>query len=441
MSGKTLSKVLLLGAAILFAEIAVYAQSGAYSSYTPYSIFGIGELSNQGSAYNKAMGGVGIAGRNKRYLNYLNPAAVTARDTLSFMADMSLQQNNKIFTQNGVRSVNNTFNVNDLALSFPVYKTSAMMVGLAPYSSTGYAYTSEVESTDVLSQAGSTQYTAQGQGSMYKLFVSAGVMFWKRLSIGVEGIQYFGNIDKANTLAFGNSAYSNISSGSKLILRATSAKFGLQYEQPVGTGSSIVVGATYSLGAKIRGFSTNYEISAGAAQNDTLRYSTDTLKFASQRVSIPTEWGVGLSYNHKNRWRAEMNYTRSDWTNSGMSVAEGFAVSGTSKITATNTESLRAGFEIVPNRNDVRYFYKRCAYRVGAYYDKSYYLMDGNQVKAYGITLGGTIPVFRYYNGINFAADFGQRASTAGNMIRERFINFSIGFNIFDYWFQKARYN
>ena len=431
----------MLVTTIFFAEIAAYAQSGAYSSYTPYSIFGIGELSNQGSAYNKSMGGVGIAGRNRRYLNYLNPAAVTARDTLSFMADMSLQQNNKIFTQNGVRSVNNTFNVNDLALSFPVYKTLAMMVGLAPYSSTGYAYTSEVESTDVLSQAGSTQYVAQGQGSMYKLFVSAGVMFWNRLSVGVEGIQYFGNIDKANTLTFGNSAYSNISSGSKLILRSTSAKFGIQYEQPVGTGSSIVVGATYSLGAKIRGFSTNYEISAGASQNDTLRYVTDTLKFASQRVSIPTEWGAGISYNHKNRWRAELNYTRSDWTDSGMSTAEGFAVSGGSRITATNTESIRAGFEIVPNRNDVRYFYKRCAYRVGAYYDKSYYLMDGNQVKAYGITLGGTIPVFRYYNGINFAVDFGQRASTAGNMIRERFINFSIGFNIFDYWFQKARYN
>ena len=441
MSEKKFSKVLLLAAALFFADIAVYAQSGAYSNYTPYSIFGIGELNGQGSAYNKSMGGVGIAGRNKRYLNYLNPAAVTARDTLSFMADMSLQQNNKYFRQDGVRSVNNTFNVNDLVLSFPVYRTSAMMVGLAPYSSTGYAYTSEVESQDVLSQAGSTQYTAQGQGSMYKLFVSAGVMFWNRLSVGVEGIQYFGNIDKANTLSFGNSAYSNISSGSKLILRATSAKFGVQYEQPVGTGSSIVVGATYSLGAKIRGFATNYEISAGAAQNDTLRYTTDTLKFASQRVSIPTEFGVGISYNYRNKWRAEVNYTRSDWTNTGMSVAEGFAVSGTSRITATSSESVRAGFEIVPNRNDVRYFYKRCAYRVGAYYDKSYYLMDGNKVNAFGITLGGTIPVFRYYNGINFAIDFGQRASTAGNMIRERFINFSIGFNIFDYWFQKTRYN
>ncbi len=441
MSGKTLGRLLFSAAAILLAEFAVFAQSGAYSGYTPYSIFGIGELGSQGSAYNRSMGGVGIAGRNRRYLNYMNPAAVTARDTLSFMADMSLQQNNKVFHQNGIRSVNNTFNVNDLALSFPVYKTVAMMVGLAPYSSTGYAYTSEVESTDVLSKAGSTSYVAQGQGSIYKLFVSAGVMFWDRLSIGVEGIQYFGNIDKANTLTFGNSAYSNISSGSKLILRSTSAKFGLQYEQPVGTGSSIVVGATCSLKSKIRGFATNYEISAGASQNDTLRYVTDTLKYASQRVSIPTEWGVGISYNHRNKWRVEMDYTRSDWTGSGMSEAEGFAVSGTSRITATNSESLRAGFEIVPNRNDVRYFYKRCAYRVGAYYDKSYYLMDGNQVKAYGITFGGTVPVFRYYNGISFAVDFGQRASTAGNMIRERFINFSVGFNIFDYWFQKARYN
>ena len=77
---------------------------GAHNSYSPYSIFGIGDLYTPGSAYNKSMGGVGIAMRNNQYINYLNPAAITARDTLAFMADINLSVQNKIFTQNGRKS-------------------------------------------------------------------------------------------------------------------------------------------------------------------------------------------------------------------------------------------------------------------------------------------------------------------------------------------------
>ena len=59
------------------------------------------------------MGGVGIATRNNRYINYLNPAAVTARDSLSFMADFGLQQSNNIYKQGDIKSAHNTFNIYD----------------------------------------------------------------------------------------------------------------------------------------------------------------------------------------------------------------------------------------------------------------------------------------------------------------------------------------
>ena len=53
----------------LIIGVCSYAQSGAYGAYSPYSIYGIGEISKQGTAYNKSMGGVGIASRNKRFIN------------------------------------------------------------------------------------------------------------------------------------------------------------------------------------------------------------------------------------------------------------------------------------------------------------------------------------------------------------------------------------
>ncbi|MBR4788395.1 MAG: hypothetical protein IK030_01620, partial [Bacteroidales bacterium] len=72
----------ILAAALLAAfSLPAFAQSGEYSSYSPYSIFAVGNLTQASSAYNYSMGGVGVASRNHRYLNTVNPAAVAVRDS------------------------------------------------------------------------------------------------------------------------------------------------------------------------------------------------------------------------------------------------------------------------------------------------------------------------------------------------------------------------
>ena len=51
----------------------------AGNGYSPYSLFGFGDLVRLGTGYNLSMGGIGIGDRNYRYINFLTPAAVTAR--------------------------------------------------------------------------------------------------------------------------------------------------------------------------------------------------------------------------------------------------------------------------------------------------------------------------------------------------------------------------
>ena len=91
-------KYILVSIMLVAFGTGVFAQSGANSLYSPYSVFGIGDLYTQGTAYNKTMGGIGIAGRDVRYINYVNPAAIAARDTLSVMFDVSLSEGNKSTT-------------------------------------------------------------------------------------------------------------------------------------------------------------------------------------------------------------------------------------------------------------------------------------------------------------------------------------------------------
>lgn len=419
-------------------SICVSAQDGTYGAYSPYSIYGIGDLSKEGTAINKSMGGVGIATRNVRFINYLNPAAVTARDTLSFMADFGLQQGNKVFKQ-GDKSANNTFNIYDFVMSFPIYKSSAFMVGLTPFSDIGYDFSSVEKNTEIIGNTGNISYDSFGSGSVYQMFVGAGVTFWKRLSVGAELIYYFGNMDKVTNMNYSNTSYRSVNSGSDLMVRGVTGKYGLQYEQNLGGDLTLTVGATYRMGTNMKGYSTNYRYANQSSVTDTLRYNVDTL--ARSGVRFGDELGIGVALKGGEKWTAEFNYLRSDWRKSGFDRTQGFGVSGLSTFSSTVSQSFRAGFELVPNRNDIRYYLRRCSYRAGIYYDQAYYKLDGNNVNSMGITLGVTLPVFRWYNGISLGVDIGQRASTKNpQMIRERYANFVIGFNIHDIWFRKVQY-
>ena len=435
---RRIERIFLLSV-FLIISVCMSAQDGTYGAYSPYSIYGIGDISQEGTAFNKSMGGVGLATRNRRFINYLNPAAVTARDSLSFMADFGLAQSNKVYKQGDLRSAHNTFNIYNFVMSFPIYRSSAFMVGITPFSDVGYDFSSVETDPNIIGQTGNISYDSYGTGSVYQVFAGAGVTFWKRLSIGAEAIYYFGNIDKVTNMDYSNSSYRSVNSGSDLMVRGTTGKFGLQYEQKLGGDVSMIIGATYRMSTSLKGTSLNYRYANQDSVTDTLKYQESDLRRSG--LKFADELGVGISVKGGEKWTAELNYLRSDWRNSGFDSAGGFSVkSDTETFSSTVSQSFRAGFEIVPNRNDIRYYFRKCAYRAGVYYDQSYYKLNGNSVNSMGITLGVTLPVFRLYNGLTLGVDLGQRASTRNNMIRERYATFVVGFNIHDIWFQKIQY-
>lgn len=435
---RKIERILLLSV-FLIIGVCVYAQDGTYGAYSPYSIYGIGDISKEGTAFNKSMGGVGVATRNRRFINYMNPAAVTARDSLAFMADFGLAQSNTVFKQGNVKSAHNTFNIYNFVMSFPIYRSSAFMVGITPFSDVGYDFSSVETDQDIIGNTGNISYDSFGTGSVYQVFAGAGVTLWKRLSLGAEAIYYFGNIDKVTNMDYSNSLYRSLNSGHDLMINGVTGKFGIQYEQKLGGDVSVIVGATYRMGTNMKGYSTNYRYANQSSVTDTLKFSVDTL--AKSGLKFGDELGVGIAVKGGEKWMAEFNYVRSDWSASGFDSASGFAVSGGSVFSSTVSQSFRAGFEIVPNRNDIRYYLKRCSYRAGVYYDQAYYKLDGNNVNSIGLTLGVTLPVFRWYNGLTLGVDLGQKSSSrVPGMIRERYAKFVIGFNIHDIWFRKVQY-
>jgi len=437
--------ILLLAASLMFAAQSVSAQTGEYSAYTPYSIFGVGSLSNPGSAYNRSMGGVGIASRNHRYLNTVNPAAITARDSLAFMLDFTIENSNTIFQQsyNGsdYKSANNATNISSFAISFPIWRSVAMSVGLRPYSAVGYTFTSQETDPHIIANNGNISYENSGLGSLYNIFASAGVgLFNKRLSLGAEFDYIFGNIEKDFVQEIVNSGYNEVQNVYEMSLHGMTGKFGIQYEQPIGGKWKLGVGATYLMSTKLKGYVDYSNLAVGSAESITVSSYSDTLS-SDSKVKLAAELGVGISINYADKFRAELDYTRADWTNSGMDLVDGFSTSGAAMTTVCSTrDTYRLGFEYVPNINDVRYYRKKIAYRAGAYYSNEYFKVNGNPINSVGFTLGATLPVFRWYNGLTVTMDLGQRGSMENSLVRERYIKFSVGVNLFDIWFQKPRY-
>ena len=434
-----ISRVLTVCLLFLACCVPSFAQDGAHTAYSPYSIYGIGDLYGQGTVRDMSMGGVGIAGRDSRYINTTNPAAISARDTLSVLFDLGVYNENKTFSQGDFKSANNTLNINNFAASFRIIKNLGFMAGISPYSSVGYNYSYDVNDPELLSTAGYVSYTSAGSGGLYQMHAGLGTTFFKRLSLGAQVIQYMGNIEKKSQMSFTNTSFRTISSGYEMKLSGTAGKFGIQYEQPVGR-LTLGIGATYKTSANLKGYVTDYMLSAGSLMTDTLRFNIDTLAHEAGRARLAGELGIGVSLRQGERWRAEFDYTYSDWTSSGMDRVTGFCHSGSKTFGTTKAQSFRLGMEYVPNVNDIRYFYKRWSYKAGAYVNKEYYMLDRNSIFDAGITFGVTIPVFKGYNGVSLAVDLGQRGSLADNLIRERYVNFTFGLNAFDIWFQKHRY-
>ena len=73
MSRRIFSRIILTVTLLTLCVLSGNAQT--YGSYTPYSIFAVGDLAAPGNAYSKTMGGVGIANRTNRFLNPINPAS------------------------------------------------------------------------------------------------------------------------------------------------------------------------------------------------------------------------------------------------------------------------------------------------------------------------------------------------------------------------------
>ncbi len=427
-------KIITATIVLFLAGTNLFGQSqDALSTFTPYSVFGVGDINRAGTAYNKAMGGIGIGIRENRLINILNPASLTERDTLSFLLDFGVNQKNILTETDNAKSAYNVFNMHHIVMSFPIYKKSAFSIGIIPYSSVGYSFEEVETDPAIINEMGDIRYQRYGTGGINKIFLGASVNLFKNFSLGAEGIFYFGTIDRKSDILFNSDAsYRTINSGMDYVISSLSAKLGAQYFKALDNDVSFTVGATWLFGSKLSGDLTKFAYATNnSGRRDTVYF--DNVKETS--LEIPSELGLGVSLRKKDKWLIGFDYTRQDWSSALFAPTPGIS------FTPALSNAFKVGFEYIPNRYDIRYYTKRITYRGGLYYENTYMKVADKQIDAIGITLGATLPILRLSNGVGFSVDLGQRGSLKNNLVRERYIMFNLNFSLQDIWFVKYKYD
>lgn len=404
-------------ALILCVFTGAVAQNG---TMTPYSSFGYGMLRDGATSTQRSMGGIGYAMNNGRQINTMNPASYAAVDSLTFLFDLGIDVTSmwqKEPDTDGNMTSNSQIGggLDYATMQFGLCKYIGMSVGLIPYSAVGYAFGSQIDNGID---------SRQGSGNLSELYVGIAGRPFRGFSIGANISYLFGTLL--------NETYAVTGSGSavfqnQLEVRDFHLVFGAQYTLPLRKTDALTVGLTYSPAKDLLGTARQaaYEPTEGSLTfNDEHRMRGN--------YSLPEKWGAGVNYKWDRKLMVEFDYTWQPW-----SKAKYRGFDNTADFSFADRSKYALGLEYVP---DVRGNYgKRINYRLGGYWSDDYLKMQGNRLREYGVSVGFGFPVPTFKTTVNLGFEWVHRQAHPNPLIKENYLNITLGINFNELWFYQSK--
>ncbi|MEP0712907.1 hypothetical protein [Algoriphagus sp.] len=420
-----LSKIKLLG--VLFTLFLVN-KAQAQSSASTYSALGIGEFNYSGLTNNQAMGGLGISFGSAWNPNVVNPALSTKNIIFNFEAALNYK---KIAADNGTETSDvDGGGLSYIAFSLPVKVNKATIgLGLNQVTSVNYnlLINSQVNNANV-----EAINSIEGDGGISEAYLSYGMVIAKNLSIGVTGSYLFGSTIRTNRLALFDEEGAQVGITTEYYERLTVSdvgyKAGLYYFFPLNTKSKLHLGAIYQHLGDVNGKAFAKLASFGQAS----RPDTDGDLIANDEpgsIYIPNRIGFGVSYEKNNKFVIGLEGQYQDFKKYKSLLDDPLQLKEAIKV--------GLGFQIVPDYLNIDNGLKRGTYRFGLEFQQTPYYLNATNINDLGINFGASLPV-NQLSLVNFAVKVGQRGTTDNGLIRENYVNFTLGLSLNDNsWFYK----
>ncbi len=443
----TMAKILM----VLFVACGLQMSAKAQEN-SPYSRYGLGDLTPNHNVFTRGMGGISAAVADTRSINFTNPASLSWITSTIFDVGVEVDYRTLKSTNPAKKFTSANTYINYLQIGFPLTTPKmakkkmlwGMSFGIKPVSKINY----KIEKNERLSGIDSLNTMYEGSGGVNQAFLGTGLRI-KNFSFGINVGYMFGSKDHSTLLTFINDStfYYLSNSANKTTFGGLFVNAGMQYDialqkdEKENITKNLRIGLYGNLQQNLKANTdiiretVFYNPSGGYYRLDSV-YEEKNVK---GNIKFPAMVGFGLNYNDAN-WLFGVDVEYGNWSN--------YRYYGQADQVKDNL-TVRAGTQYYPakeNKPSKKYF-NFVKYRAGLYYGSDYISVNKNRPE-YGFTLGTGMPLTSLkrisYTGeyvvLNTALEIGNRGNKQTNL-RENVVRFSIGVSMNARWFQKPKYN
>jgi hypothetical protein len=409
MARKALYLIIL---ALIFSNANAQEEFGGGS---PYTVFGVGDIDYTTSLRTMGMGVLGI-GLPGNYLNNFNPAANTKIQytTFTLAGEYSFLK-----STDGVKQLQtNDGNVRGINIGIPFNRNNGWVLNLGfnPYTEVAYKMT----------RTGSTEgeaytQTYSGDGGLSRINIGMTYLTFKSLSVGAEYSYTFGNIINQSNVDFTNASFTDTYIRNETDYQGSFFKGGLVFNMQNLTKSrnlkDLSIGFTYS---------SPINLSSTSEGVYRTSISTDSATLGKSELEIPQTIAFGISNKFGDRVVVAADFLMQDWSR--------YVENNTTPSNFQNSMRYGLGFELQPPPRQEKAWWESLSYRVGGFYEKSYFKVNNEDISRIGFGLGLGIPISDY-NSLDLALTYSTRGKETNGLIKDQLLKLSLGFNFGELWF------
>jgi hypothetical protein len=459
---------------VLVFFFSAFAMASIAQDNSPYSRYGLGDITPSASVTTRGMGGVSAGYADVLSINFNNPASYSQFQTYleqrtkkvslgRVLLDVGIDVGNRTLVAPGTTT---RYTASDaffsyLQMGLPIKKNWGLSFGIRPFSRINYKINRlELLKDPVTGEPIENSITLfRGSGGSYLPSIGTGFGFdlssretpslkkTSTISFGVNGGYLFGNRENTSLRSLANDTVlyyasefaTNTSWGdvyfnsgmqyqierhNKLKNRTTLVRFGVSGNWEQKTKSSQdVLRQTYTLGTAGEELRIDSVYHQSGIKGDIVIPSAYKAGFVVQNTkSDNSGWLIGVDYS-ASQWSQYSYFGQRD------SVGDSWQVN----VGAQFFPKLKKGF------------FNRITYRMGFFTGQDY-LKIQNTMPIFGASFGMGIPIANYnrlspnqYTLLNLSVEFIKRGNN-DNLLKEDLFRLSVGFNFSDLWFGKKKY-
>ena len=268
------------------------------------------------------------------------------------------------------------------------------------------------------------------------LFAGAGFEITKNISAGFNITGILGKLERLNSFEFSEYQSTFSQSGrEKFTISGFNLEYGIQYTGKISRDYFLTAGIS---AAASKNYKSGFELlKERYAVYNYPPYSPDTLVYyksdATDSTRLPGSYRFGVMFGKKDKFTVGIDYVITTWN-------EARIHGGNAEM--ANTRSLMAGVEYIPEKFSNTSFLRRIEYRLGGHISDNYLVLNGFQLKEYGISGGLAIRLKNSLSKASLYLDYTRRqGDNSAGLHNENIFSAGVSLNFHDFWFVKRKYD